>query len=167
MNGSLFNPVEKILPIRAPMGSDRTAIAALCGFAVGVACTYWAGRARTSGANRNHYSVAGCKGRLWGAIGSALTAAQIYAGDRLGLYARLPNSETTAVTSIELAKACGLNERWIREWLAQQSAAGFVAALPTNGPESALKFYLPTPHRAVLADETSDDCTPVPCRRSP
>ena len=154
------------------MQSQGGTLAALCGFAVGAVFTYLAcgglrgaSRVQRTGDTRDvdrkaSYTVAGCKGKLWGAIGSALTAAQIYAGDRLGLYARLPNSESTAVTSAELAEACGLNERWIREWLAQQSAAGLIAALPSSaGPEAALKFYLPLPHRAVLSDDASDDCT--------
>jgi hypothetical protein len=44
--------------------------------------------------------------------------------DRLGLYRAL--SDDAPRTSADLAAQTGLNERWLREWLAQQGAAGIL-----------------------------------------
>ena len=54
------------------------------------------------------------------AYGSALA----YLGDRLGLWAAL--AEAGPVTSDELAERTGLAERYLREWLATQTAAGYL-----------------------------------------
>src|SRR2546430_17172522 len=67
-----------------------------------------------------------------------MTAAMIHLGDRLGLYQALADGE--ALTSGELAARTGCAERWVREWLCQQGAAGVVGyrgdgglALPPEG----------------------------------
>lgn len=54
-----------------------------------------------------------------------------YLGDRLGLWRAL--ADATACTSEELAERCGLAERYVREWLAAQAAAGYVHYDPTSG----------------------------------
>ena len=84
--------------------------------------------------------------RVFGALGGAMTSAMICLGDRLGLYRAL--SETGAVTSAELAKRTGLSERWLREWLQQQGAAG---VLEYRGEG---RFALSAEGVAVLADES-------------
>ena len=71
-----------------------------------------------------------------------------YIGDRLGLWAALAGSGP--VTSRELAELTGLHERYLREWLATETAAGYL----TYDPDSA-RFSLPAEHAAVLADESS------------
>src|SRR3954471_14477173 len=62
-------------------------------------------------------------------------AALAYVGDRLGLWAalaaaggRAPGALAAAgpVTSAELAAQTGLTERYLREWLAAQAAAGYL-----------------------------------------
>ncbi|MGH3054721.1 MAG: SAM-dependent methyltransferase, partial [Gaiellaceae bacterium] len=54
-------------------------------------------------------------------LGGAVVSGMIYLGDRLGLYVALRDAGT--VTSEELARRTGLNERWVREWLRGQAAA--------------------------------------------
>lgn len=83
--------------------------------------------------------------RVFGALGGAMTAALIHLGDRLGLYRAL--ADGAALGSAELAAKTGLSERWLREWLFQQAAAGL---LEHHGGE---RFALPPEGAAVLADE--------------
>src|SRR4029450_3191733 len=60
--------------------------------------------------------------RIFDALGSATTAAMICLGDRPGLHRGLADGEP--VPSAELATRSGLHERWLREWMHQQGAAG-------------------------------------------
>ena len=71
-----------------------------------------------------------------------------YIGDRLGLWAALAGSGP--VTSRELAELTGLHERYLREWLATQTAAEYLVYDPDTG-----RFSLPAEHAAVLADDSS------------
>src|SRR4029450_6273447 len=71
-------------------------------------------------------------------------------GDRLGLYRALADGEP--VTSAELAARSGLHERWLREWMHQQGAAG---VLEHRGDG---RFALSAEGVAVLADEGSPFC---------
>ena len=84
--------------------------------------------------------------QVFGALGGAMTSAMIYLGDRLGLYRALAGGDP--VTSGELAERTGLHERWVREWLYQQGAAGL---LEHRGDE---RFALSAEAEAVLADES-------------
>ncbi|MHC5212386.1 MAG: class I SAM-dependent methyltransferase [Planctomycetota bacterium] len=63
-------------------------------------------------------------GHLFGKVDGAMTCVLGYVGDKLGLYAAL--AEHGPTTSADLAKATSLHERWVREWLCQQTAAGVV-----------------------------------------
>jgi 2-polyprenyl-3-methyl-5-hydroxy-6-metoxy-1,4-benzoquinol methylase len=83
--------------------------------------------------------------RVFGALGGAMTSAMICLGDRLGLYRTL--AESGAVSSAELSTRTGLSERWLREWLQQQGAAG---VLDYRGEG---RFALSPEGVAVLADE--------------
>jgi 2-polyprenyl-3-methyl-5-hydroxy-6-metoxy-1,4-benzoquinol methylase len=85
-------------------------------------------------------------GLIFGSLGGAMTSAMISLGDRLGLYRAL--ADRGPVTSHELAAATGLKERWLREWLYQQAAAG---VLEHRGQE---RFALSAEGAAVLADES-------------
>jgi 2-polyprenyl-3-methyl-5-hydroxy-6-metoxy-1,4-benzoquinol methylase len=69
----------------------------------------------------------------------------IHLGDRLGLYAALAAADGP-LTSAELAEATGLDERWVREWLANQAAARLVET-----DDDAARFWLSGEGRAVLA----------------
>lgn len=87
---------------------------------------------------------------VFGALGGAMTSAMIHLGDRLGLYRALGDGRPA--TSAELAARSGCAERWVREWLYQQGAAG---VLEYRGEG---RFALSPEGRAVLADESSPAC---------
>ena len=79
-------------------------------------------------------------GKAVGDLGAALSATLVLVGDRLGLYKELAQG---AVTSAELAQRTGTNERYVREWLGNQGASGYVQYDAASGkwsmtPEQAL-----------------------------
>ncbi|MBV9973630.1 MAG: methyltransferase domain-containing protein [Candidatus Eremiobacteraeota bacterium] len=86
--------------------------------------------------------------KMVGDIGATITGASVIIGDKLGLYKTL--SDRGPMTSVDLAAATGTHERYIREWLANQAASGYLEYDP-----STKSFTLPAEHRAVLADENS------------
>jgi SAM-dependent methyltransferase len=57
-------------------------------------------------------------------IGGILTGGLVVIGDKLGLYKAI--AAHGPVTSTELAQHTGTAERYVREWLAAQAAAGYV-----------------------------------------
>jgi SAM-dependent methyltransferase len=75
-------------------------------------------------------------------------AVLVYLGDRLGLWRALASVESA--TSAELATRSGLAERYVREWLAAQAAAGYV-----RYDAATASFRLPAEHAMVLADDDS------------
>ena len=83
-----------------------------------------------------------------GVITGGATTAMMVLGDRLGLYAAL--ARTGPATSVELARQTATDERYVREWLAQQTAVGFLAHDAENRT-----FTLPPEHAAVLASDDS------------
>jgi 2-polyprenyl-3-methyl-5-hydroxy-6-metoxy-1,4-benzoquinol methylase len=87
-------------------------------------------------------------GRALGDLGAAMSAALVVIGDKLGLYKAL--NEAGPLTSEALAAATGTHERYVREWLANQAAGGYVTYDPAEKT-----FYLPPEQAAVLADESS------------
>jgi 2-polyprenyl-3-methyl-5-hydroxy-6-metoxy-1,4-benzoquinol methylase len=62
-------------------------------------------------------------GKAVGDLGAAMSATLVLAGDRLGLYKELAKG---ALTSSELAKRTDTSERYVREWLGNQGASGYV-----------------------------------------
>ena len=74
----------------------------------------------------------------------------IYIGDRLGLYRAL--AEGGLATSAELAKRTGTHERYIREWLEQQTVAGILEVEDENRGFEARRFFLPPGHVEPLID---------------
>jgi SAM-dependent methyltransferase len=62
-------------------------------------------------------------GRAVGDLGAAMSAVLMLIGDELGLYKALARGPQT---SAELANATGTQERYIREWLGNQAAGGYV-----------------------------------------
>src|SRR5262245_14084866 len=82
---------------------------------------------------------------VFGKLEGAMTSAMIHLGDRLGLYRALAGGEPRG--SAELAAQTGLHERWVREWLHAQGAAGILTHV---GGE---RFALSAEGEAVLADE--------------
>ena len=57
-------------------------------------------------------------------FGATFNAALIRIGDKLGLYKALAGGGPQ--TSAELAKTTGTAERYVREWLGNQGAGGYV-----------------------------------------
>jgi 2-polyprenyl-3-methyl-5-hydroxy-6-metoxy-1,4-benzoquinol methylase len=79
-------------------------------------------------------------GKAVGDLGAAMSATLILVGDRLGLYRELAKG---AMTSSQLAQRTGTDERYIREWLGNQGAGGYVDYDPESdewsmSPEQAL-----------------------------
>jgi SAM-dependent methyltransferase len=86
-----------------------------------------------------------------GDLGSALTAALVGIGDRLGLYKAMAGAGW--LSSAELAQRTNTHERSVREWLAAQAAAGYLDHDPATG-----KFALSEEHAVALTDEDSPAC---------
>ena len=84
---------------------------------------------------------------VFGHLAGALASGMIYLGDRMGLYRALNGAGP--LTSEELARKTGLNERWVREWLYQQAAANVIDYKGES------RFELSPEGAVVLADENS------------
>jgi SAM-dependent methyltransferase len=69
-------------------------------------------------------------GKAVGDLGAAMSATLVLVGDRLGLYKALA---AESLTPQELADKTGTNERYVREWLGNQGAAGYVEFDPDTG----------------------------------
>ncbi len=86
-------------------------------------------------------------GKVVGDIGAAASAVMALVGDQLGLYKALDKKPMTAE---ELAKATKTSERYIREWLGNQAAGGYVHY------DKKTKKYSLTPEQSfALANEDS------------
>ncbi len=77
-------------------------------------------------------------------LGAAASASLMVIGDRLGLYKALAEG---AATSAELAQRTGLHERYVREWLGNQAAGGYVQYDVAGD-----RYALNEEQRACLAD---------------
>ena len=62
-------------------------------------------------------------GKAVGDLGAAISSTLMLVGDRLGFYKALADG---ALTSAELAQRTGTFERYVREWLNNQAAGGYV-----------------------------------------
>jgi SAM-dependent methyltransferase len=90
--------------------------------------------------------------RLVGSTIASYELLSVYLGDRLGWYRAL--AERAPSTSAELAAATRTAERYAREWLEQQAAAGFLAA--TDEEDALVRRYSLTAAAAeVLTDASS------------
>jgi 2-polyprenyl-3-methyl-5-hydroxy-6-metoxy-1,4-benzoquinol methylase len=81
-------------------------------------------------------------------FGATFHAALVRIGDKLGLYKALAASGPQTPT--ELAAATGTAERYVREWLSNQAAGGYVDYDPGTG-----KFELNEEQTFTFADESS------------
>ena len=82
---------------------------------------------------------------VWSFRQGEVVALMIHLGDRLRLYRALAGAGP--LTAPQLAERSGLHERWLREWLRGQAAAGLLES--TDGKA----FELTAVGAAVLADE--------------
>jgi 2-polyprenyl-3-methyl-5-hydroxy-6-metoxy-1,4-benzoquinol methylase len=81
-------------------------------------------------------------------FGATFHAALVRIGDKLGLYRAL--ADTGPQSPAELAERTGTAERYVREWLCNQAAGGYVMYDPRTG-----KFHLSEEQAFALADESS------------
>jgi 2-polyprenyl-3-methyl-5-hydroxy-6-metoxy-1,4-benzoquinol methylase len=72
-----------------------------------------------------------------------------YLGLRLGLYADL--ARLGSATPAALAACAGLDPRYVREWLEQQAAAGFLEVEDPGASADERRYRLPPGHAEVLA----------------
>ena len=91
--------------------------------------------------------------RLFTATVASFELGCIYLGDRLGLYAAL--ADRGPLTAGGLAEAAGIGERYAREWLEQQAAAGLLEVDDPNAAPGERRFSLPSGHDEVLLAEDS------------
>jgi SAM-dependent methyltransferase len=87
-------------------------------------------------------------GRVVGDIGAAMSASLVLIGDRLGLYKAM--ADAGPLTPKDLAARTGTNERYIREWLNNQAAGGYVEYDAASGG-----YSLPPEQALALAEEQS------------
>ena len=83
--------------------------------------------------------------KVWKYKEGEMVSLMIQLGDRLGLYKSLAGAGI--LTPAEFAERTGLHERWLREWLRSQAAAGLVAS--TDGDH----FELSPEGVEILANE--------------
>lgn len=87
-------------------------------------------------------------GKLVGDLGAAVSAALVGIGDKLGLYQALAGGG--GLTPAALAQKTGTDERYVREWLSAQAAAGYV-----DYDAAAGTFSLNEAQTLTFADESS------------
>jgi len=87
-------------------------------------------------------------GKVVGDFGAALSSSLAYIGQKLGLYKAL--AQAGSVTPEELAQQTSTNERYIREWLINQAASGYVDYDPASG-----RYSLSPEQAMALTDESS------------
>jgi SAM-dependent methyltransferase len=87
-------------------------------------------------------------GQVVGDVAATMSSALVVLGDRLGLWKAMRDSEP--VSPSELAKRTETAERYCREWLNAQAAAGYVTYDAASG-----RYTLPPEQAMALADETS------------
>jgi len=79
----------------------------------------------------------------------------IYIGDQLGFYEVLAGEKP--LTSSELASRTGTHERYVREWLEQQTVSGILEVEDADEAPLERSYLLPLGHDEVLADRESLD----------
>jgi ubiquinone/menaquinone biosynthesis C-methylase UbiE len=88
--------------------------------------------------------VDACFGHLVDVLNSGMLALMISVGDRTGLFGAMRS--LPASTAARIAATAGLNERYVREWLAAMTAGGIVAHDPV-----AMTFELPLAYAEALS----------------
>jgi len=87
-------------------------------------------------------------GKVVGDFGASLGSSLAYLGQKLGLYKAV--AEAGSVTPAELAQQTNTNERYVREWLVNQAAGGYVDYDPATG-----RYSLSPEQQVALTDENS------------
>ena len=101
--------------------------------------------------------VAAYSDRVVAAVLGYAELASIVLGDGLGWYAALAEAGGAGLTPSELAAGTGTQERYAREWLEQQSVAGFVEVVQDAGTaqDAGPRFILPPGAAEVLLQPDS------------
>ncbi|MCW2596545.1 MAG: SAM-dependent methyltransferase [Jatrophihabitans sp.] len=81
-------------------------------------------------------------------MGAAISGLLLHIGDRLGLYKAMAGAGP--ITSATLAQRTGTAERYVREWLGNQAAGGYVIYNPADST-----YELPAEQAMVVANEDS------------
>ena len=87
-------------------------------------------------------------GQALGDLGAAISGLMVYLGDQLGMYKAM--AAAGPMTPAELAARTKTDERYVREWIDNQAAGGYV----TYDAE-ARTYELPPEQALALADEDS------------
>jgi SAM-dependent methyltransferase len=87
-------------------------------------------------------------GQMLSDLGGASSIAMVRLGDTLGLYRAI--QANGPMTSMELAKAAKVDERYLREWLSHQAASNYLSYDPVTA-----KFAMPPEQAMVFANEES------------
>src|SRR3954466_3042415 len=69
-------------------------------------------------------------GKVINDLGATESTVLVIIGDKLGLYKAMADSKP--VTPAELASRTGTTERYIREWLSNQAAGGYISYDPNT-----------------------------------
>lgn len=94
----------------------------------------------------NPQKVEAFLGRVVSDFGAALGVTLAFIGDKLGLYKAM--AFAGPLTSQEVADRSATHERYVREWLINQAAGGYIEYDPDSR-----KYYLPDEHAVTLTDE--------------
>jgi SAM-dependent methyltransferase len=81
-------------------------------------------------------------------MGAAISGLLLHLGDRLGLYRAMAGAGP--ISSTTLATRTGTSERYVREWLGNQAAGGYVTYDPARNT-----YELPPEQAMVVANEDS------------
>ena len=87
-------------------------------------------------------------GRVVSDFGAAFGVTLAYIGDKLGLYKAM--AFAGPLSSEEVAERSATNERYVREWLINQAAGGYLEYDADSG-----KYNLPDEHAIALTDENA------------
>jgi SAM-dependent methyltransferase len=87
-------------------------------------------------------------GKALSDMGAAISVPLFMIGEKLGLYKAMAGAGP--LTSAEVAERAGAAERYVREWLRNQAAGGYVAYDADSD-----RYMLPDEHALALADEDS------------
>lgn len=89
---------------------------------------------------------------LFGSVLGAFDVLTVHIGATFGLYEALHQAPRTVA---EIADRCGIDPRYAREWLEQQTVAGLVDVDDATKPADARRFSVSDDHAAVLCDPES------------
>ncbi len=100
------------------------------------------------------------QGKMLGALNGAALALMTSIGHRAGLFDVM--SRMRPATSADIAAAAGLNERYVREWLAAMVTSGVIDFAP-----AAATYSLPREHAALLTRAARPDNIAATCQWVP